>query len=161
MAREKGTFNVSANYEPLKAAPFDARSLVKTKADLTNIATWTINNDIWIYDGMLVTVMQDSNPKFNGVYRLVDAENFNFDSSWMKLANDEELDAIKTDASNKAAIVLSESQKYTDNEIIEASIAIAANVEATYRKKDAKIISDDFSDDEVFIFNCGTASTVI
>jgi hypothetical protein len=109
MAREKGTFNVSANYEPLKAAPFDARSLVKTKADLTNIATWTINNDIWIYDGMLVTVVQDSNPKFNGVYRLVDAENFNFDSSWMKLANNEELDAIKTDASNKAAIVLSES----------------------------------------------------
>jgi hypothetical protein len=25
MARRKGTFHVSANYEPLKAAPFDAR----------------------------------------------------------------------------------------------------------------------------------------
>lgn len=40
MARYRGNFTVAANYEPLKAAPFDARALVETKADLTAATTW-------------------------------------------------------------------------------------------------------------------------
>ena len=109
------------------------------------------------------------------------------------------LEAAKTDASNKDAVVLAESQKYTDNKITEARTAISAeidadvkvvqdvidankatwdkagtalqaadladyaksaDVETTYRRKDTKITSEDLSD-EVFVFNCGTATTVI
>ena len=40
MQREFGTFPVAANYEPQVGAPFDARSLVKTKAALLDGATW-------------------------------------------------------------------------------------------------------------------------
>lgn len=95
MAREKGTFNVSANYEPLKAAPFDARSLVKTKSDLTNSATWDTGGDNWIYDGMIVAVAHDSVDKNNGVYRLIDAENYNFEGSWLKLAESYDIEELQ------------------------------------------------------------------
>ena len=58
MAREKGTFQVAANYEPLIAAPFDARMLVGVKSDLTAPQTWQdLRGDAWVYVGMLVTVV--------------------------------------------------------------------------------------------------------
>lgn len=146
MAREKGTFNVSANYEPLKAAPFDARSLVKTKADLTNIATWTINNDIWIYDGMLVTVAQDANPKFNGVYRLVDAENFNFDGSWMKLANDADLAEIEA------------SKSYTVNS--EQDLPEIGDENATYYIRNTKSIKKWSAEEHIYVSYGGSSINI-
>lgn len=51
----------------------------------------------------------------------------------------------------------------TENQISALGIgdyAKSADVESTYRRKDVAITSDDLSD-EVFVFNCGTASTVI
>jgi hypothetical protein len=69
MARKKGTFQVSANYEPLKAAPFDARSLVETKEDLFLADTWTINGIAWVYNGMLVAVFNDTEEN-KGLYLL-------------------------------------------------------------------------------------------
>ena len=48
MSREKGTFLVPANYEPQKAAPFDARMKVESKADLTLEKTWKLRDgEIW------------------------------------------------------------------------------------------------------------------
>lgn len=87
MAREKGIFQVSANYEPLKAAPFDARSLVESKADLINEKTWVIDNVAWVYTGMIVSVARDIEVTNNGVYRLLDADNYMLESSWQKLAD--------------------------------------------------------------------------
>lgn len=87
MARKKGTFQVSANYEPLKAAPFDARSLVETRADLIAESSWVVNDIAWVYNGMLVSVGQDIEPSFNGVYILQDAENYTDLNSWKKLAD--------------------------------------------------------------------------
>ena len=51
----------------------------------------------------------------------------------------------------------------TQNQIAALNIsqyAVATTVEATYRRKDTAITSDDLST-EVFVFNCGTATTVI
>ena len=60
MARYKGTFTVAANYEPLIAAPFDARSLVETRSDLINPATWVRSDGgYWTYVGMVVSVSAD------------------------------------------------------------------------------------------------------
>ena len=41
MARSKGTASFSANFEPQKAAPLDARFITANKADLILTATWT------------------------------------------------------------------------------------------------------------------------
>jgi len=87
MAREKGTFLVSANYEPQKAAPFDARALVETKADLFAANTWAINNELWIYKGMIVAVATDIEPKNNGIYMLLDDVNYFNEDAWLKMSD--------------------------------------------------------------------------
>lgn len=95
MARERGTFSVPSNYEPLKAAPFDARSLVQTKADLTAAPTWQQDNgDIWIYSGMLVAVCADTEEN-NGLYVLSNAVLYQQESSWIKLANISQINELK------------------------------------------------------------------
>lgn len=88
MARYRGNFTVAANYEPLKAAPFDARALVETKADLTAATTWQQSDGgLWIYSGMIVSVNSDVNAENNGAYVLLDAENYTLEDSWRKLAD--------------------------------------------------------------------------
>lgn len=87
MAREKGIFQVSANYEPLKAAPFDARSLVESKADLLAAKTWVINGIAWVYAGMMVAVSRDIDPNNNGIYVLTDAQHWDQIESWRKQAD--------------------------------------------------------------------------
>ena len=92
MAREKGTFQVSANYEPLKAAPFDARALVETKADLVSATTWIADGELWIYSGMIVSVGMDPVKENNGIYFLRDVSQFqSFELGWIKLADLEAL----------------------------------------------------------------------
>lgn len=87
MAREKGIFHISANYEPLKAAPFDARALVQTKGDLLASETWVVNGIAWIYKGMQVTVSNDTDVTNNGIYVLVDPTQYQLETSWMKIAD--------------------------------------------------------------------------
>lgn len=88
MARYRGNFTVAANYEPLKAAPFDARALVEAKADLTAATTWQQKDGgMWIYSGMIVSVGSDIEPTNNGAYVLLDAENYMLEDSWRKLAD--------------------------------------------------------------------------
>lgn len=96
MARFKGTFEVPANYEPQKAAPFDARQLVESKSDLFLARTWQdTNGDMWIYTGMIVSVATDIEASYNGVYRLVDAAKYDQETGWQKLADDEAIAAIQ------------------------------------------------------------------
>lgn len=93
MARYKGTFTVAANYEPLIAAPFDARSLVETRSDLINPTTWVRSDGgYWTYVGMVVSVSADIESSNNGLYILMD-EDYTQLSNWRKCAD--EADIIK------------------------------------------------------------------
>lgn len=96
MARDRGTFKVSASYEPQITAPFDARALVECKADLMLASTWQqTDGSIWIYDGMAVSVGRDVDANNNGLYVLLDAANYTVDTSWKKLMSSDELEALK------------------------------------------------------------------
>lgn len=95
MAREKGIFHISANYEAQKAAPLDARQLVEAKADLLLPETWTVNNIAWIYDGMIVAVSRDVNNENNGIYMLTDSRNYTKESSWQKMANIQDIQQLQ------------------------------------------------------------------
>ena len=69
MARQKGTLGISANFEPQIAAPFDARAMVPTKADLIIQSNWTaLDGSYYGYNGMTVTVAEDSTVANNGIY---------------------------------------------------------------------------------------------
>lgn len=83
MGRAKGNFVTSNNYEIKKAAPFDARTLVKKKSDLTDPSSWNITG---IYKGMVVVVSSDPYVSNNGLYMLSDVENITSSDAWIKFA---------------------------------------------------------------------------
>jgi len=86
MSRNKGTFNFSANFEPLLKAPLDARQVVGTFADLTDPSTWKDADElVWLYNGLIVGVGNDADPSLNGAYFLKDADNYTNALSWSKL----------------------------------------------------------------------------
>jgi hypothetical protein len=98
MARFKGTFEIPANYEPQKAAPFDARMLVEARSDLVKAETWQDSEgDMWIYSGMIVAVASDINAENRGIYMLLDASAFDNASSWQKMADYSDISAIQTE----------------------------------------------------------------
>ena len=100
MARYRRTFTAAANYEPLKAAPFDARTLVETKSDLINPAIWKqINGDIWTYVGMIVVVATDVNADNNGLYVLKDKDYTNIDN-WVKYATQDDIASLQEQIDN-------------------------------------------------------------
>lgn len=68
MARNKGQFPFSANFEVKNAAAIDPRVAVDTKAELINKETWPYDgNTIYLYDGLLVSVKDEKS-----IYMLVD-----------------------------------------------------------------------------------------
>jgi hypothetical protein len=84
MARNHGTFNFSANFEPLLKAPLDARSVVGLYTDLVDASTWKdADGLIWLYNGLIVGVANDPS---SGIYFLKDAVNYNLYSSWQSVA---------------------------------------------------------------------------
>lgn len=86
MARYKGIFKTSNNYEPQVAGPFDARMLVQLKSDLTDKKTWAqTDGGVWTYAGMIVAVAADT-PENNGVYMLL-AKDYSIESNWRKFAD--------------------------------------------------------------------------
>ena len=83
MSRYRGVFNQSSNYEPLIAAPLDARTVVEFKSDLTNPTTWTIASSTpYLFSGLLVCVTNDLDASLNGLYILINADNYTSDDSW-------------------------------------------------------------------------------
>jgi hypothetical protein len=91
MARYKGTFQNPANYEPLIAAPFDARELVDTKADLRAASTWQQKNgDLWLYEGMEVKVKDE-----HSIYILNNPVSYFLEESWSKIANYSDIEELK------------------------------------------------------------------
>lgn len=94
MARYKGTFTTAANYEPLIAAPFDARQLVEARSDLINPKTWNRSDGTnWTYVGMIVAVSRDIDDNNNGVYMLV-ADDFTQLANWRKCADDRDISRL-------------------------------------------------------------------
>jgi len=86
MARNKGTFNLSANFEPIIQSPLDARMLVGSYTDLVLPATWEDDDNlVWLFNGAIVVVAEDPSA---GVYWLKDLENYTDYNSWEKVAVD-------------------------------------------------------------------------
>ena len=105
---QKGTFVLSANYEALIAAPLDARQAVQYKIDLTTPATWQNSGEVYLYNGLLVAVTQDSVPENNGVYRLTDAANYTQEASWLRILDANDLKQINSDISGVHSFAESE-----------------------------------------------------
>lgn len=83
-----GARTVTTVYDVDKAAPLDTRVVVKEKNDLIDLNTWgsynsTLGEDqIYIYKGMLVAVVDDATPSNNGVYMLIGATTDTTDVSY-------------------------------------------------------------------------------
>lgn len=128
MARIKGSFITSNNYEVKKTAPFDARMLVKKKSDLTESLSWSITG---IYNGMIVAVGDDPEKSNNGLYMLADVDNVVSASSWIKFA---ELSDLVEMAKNidvlteELGIIKEELDKKQDKLIAGKNIIIENNV---------------------------------
>lgn len=89
MARNKGIASFSANFEPQIAAPLDARLIVDTVNDLTTASTWQANDgSIYIYKGIVVSVINDPDPNSNGSYCLV-ADDYTQGTNWKVLSGGE------------------------------------------------------------------------
>lgn len=83
MAREKGTFNFSANLEVKKQGPLDARQSLITYAELTQAATWQDESGkMYLFDGLTVPVVNGSEKQF---YMLIDAAKYNQTASWKRI----------------------------------------------------------------------------
>lgn len=86
MGRYKGTFDFTSSFEMLRAGPLDARIVVQEKSDLQSSLTWADGTGtIWLYTGIVVSVIADITPANNGLYFLLDAENYTNVNSWVKL----------------------------------------------------------------------------
>lgn len=89
MARIKGQANYASNFEVLKQAPLDSRTVVSDASDLTKIATWQdADGNVWLYDGLIVTVPNADNAKAPEVYVLKNKDNFGRVDAWLKLGAD-------------------------------------------------------------------------
>lgn len=89
MARIKGQANYASNFEVLKQAPLDSRTVVSDAGDLTKIATWQdADGNVWLYDGLIVVVPNADNANAPEVYVLKDKDNFGRVDAWLKLGAD-------------------------------------------------------------------------
>lgn len=89
MARIKGQANYASNFEVLKQAPLDSRTVVSDAGDLTKIATWQdADGNVWLYDGLIVTVPNTNNPSAPEAYILKDKDNYGRPDAWLKLGAD-------------------------------------------------------------------------
>lgn len=105
MARIKGQANYASNFEVLKQAPLDSRTVVSDSRDLIKTATWQdADGNVWLYDGLIVTVPNTNNPSAPEVYVLKDKDNYGRPDAWLKLGADNasEVAAIQEALKKKA-----------------------------------------------------------
>lgn len=89
MARIKGQANYASNFEVLKQAPLDSRSVVSDSGDLIKAVTWRdADGNVWLYDGLIVVVPNTNNPSAPEVYVLKDKNNYGRPDTWFKLGAD-------------------------------------------------------------------------
>lgn len=81
MARNKGTFEFAANFEPFVKAPMDARMRIENYMDLIDPSIWlTPSGDNWLFNGAIVSVANDPS---SGIYFLADSDNYTDYDSWI------------------------------------------------------------------------------
>ena len=96
MARIKGQANYASNFEVLKQAPLDSRTVVSDAGDLTKIATWQdADGNVWLYDGLIVVVPNADNANAPEVYVLKDKDNYGRPDAWLKLGADNDISQLK------------------------------------------------------------------
>lgn len=108
MARIKGQANYASNFEVLKQAPLDSRTVVSDSGDLIKTATWQdADGNVWLYDGLIVTVPNTNNPSAPEAYILKDKDNYGRPDAWLKLGADNasEVAAIQEALKKKANLV--------------------------------------------------------
>lgn len=89
MARIKGQANYASNFEVLKQAPLDSRTVVSDSGDLIKAATWQdADGNVWLYDGLIVTVPNKDSAAAPEVYVLKDKDNYGRADAWLKLGAD-------------------------------------------------------------------------
>lgn len=97
MSRKKGLLNISANFEPQIASPFDSRTVVDTFSDLTNPSTFvSTDSNSYVYKGLVVSVVNDPGAG-NGVYLLKGLPSTD-ESNWEKLGSSMPIDTPEYDA---------------------------------------------------------------
>lgn len=83
MARERGTFNFSANLEVKKQAPLDARQTYITYEELTQQATWVDSDGkVWLFKGLIVPVNYNGQ---NALFMLINPDAYTSISSWIRV----------------------------------------------------------------------------
>lgn len=89
MARSRGSFNFSQNFEVFRAAPLDARQKVQYYTDLVLPSTWEdAANIVWLYNGAIVVVTEDPSA---GVYWLQDVANYTSYDSWVRVGSSQDI----------------------------------------------------------------------
>ncbi len=83
MARERGTFNFSANLEVKKQAPIDARQTYITYEELTQQSTWVdTDGKVWLFKGLIVPVNYSGQ---NALFMLINPDAYTSTSSWVRV----------------------------------------------------------------------------
>lgn len=83
MARERGTFNFSANLEVKKQAPLDARQTYITYEELTQQSTWVDSDGkVWLFKGLVVPVNYNGQ---NALFMLINSDAYTSTSSWIRV----------------------------------------------------------------------------
>lgn len=83
MARERGTFNFSANLEVKKQAPIDARQTYITYEELTQQSTWVdTDGKVWLFKGLIVPVNYNGQ---NALFMLINPDAYTSTSSWTRV----------------------------------------------------------------------------
>lgn len=83
MARERGTFNFSANLEVKKQAPLDARQTYITYEELTQQSTWVDSDGrVWLFKGLVVPVNYNGQ---NALFMLINPDAYTSISSWIRV----------------------------------------------------------------------------
>lgn len=83
MARERGTFNFSANLEVKKQAPLDARQTYIDYEELTKQSTWVDSDGkVWLFKGLVVPVNYHGQ---NTLFMLINPYAYTSISSWVRV----------------------------------------------------------------------------
>lgn len=148
MARARGTFNFSASLEVKKQGALDSRLIVQTYAELVLASTWADDdNKIWLYDGMIVSVVADTSDK-NGVYMLTNKDEYATASSWVRIdaASVAQVEVEDSLTSTSTTAALSANQgKVLDEKIT----AVANKLTGVYSYKGSKEKFTDLPSDAI------------
>lgn len=132
MARNKGTFNFSANLQVKMAEALDPRIVVSTKTELITKETWPYDgNTLYLYKGLIVAVAEDKS-----IFMLIDpSKALEPDySGWkqMDVSAQQTIEIIDSLTSQSTTAALSANQGYALKQNIDA---LGSKLTSIYRYK--------------------------